>query len=64
MIGGYGQKCPVARSLDVIGEKWTLLILRDLMRKGPLRFQSLETGRRVWLPTHCRPGSKRSRPRA
>jgi DNA-binding HxlR family transcriptional regulator len=44
MIGGYGQKCPVARSLDVIGEKWTLLILRDLMRKGPLRFQSLETG--------------------
>lgn len=44
MTSGYGQKCPVARSLDVIGEKWTLLILRDLMRKGPLRFQSLETG--------------------
>ncbi len=34
----------MARSLDVIGEKWTLLILRDLMRKGPLRFQSLEAG--------------------
>lgn len=34
----------MARSLDVIGEKWTLLILRDLMRKGPLRFQALEAG--------------------
>ena len=44
MTSSYGQKCPVARSLDVIGEKWSLLILRDLMRKGPLRFQDLETG--------------------
>jgi DNA-binding HxlR family transcriptional regulator len=45
MAGGYGQKgCPVARALDVIGEKWSLLILRDLLRKGPLRFQELEAG--------------------
>jgi DNA-binding HxlR family transcriptional regulator len=43
MATGYGQKhCPVARALDVIGEKWTFLILRDLVRKGPLRFQDLE----------------------
>jgi DNA-binding HxlR family transcriptional regulator len=35
---------PVARALDVIGEKWTLLVLRDLFRKGPLRFQELEQG--------------------
>jgi len=28
----------------VIGEKWTLLVLRDLFRKGPLRFQELEQG--------------------
>ena len=34
--------CPIARALDVIGEKWSLLILRDLFRKGPLRFQELE----------------------
>jgi DNA-binding HxlR family transcriptional regulator len=34
MANGYGQKdCPVARALDVIGEKWTLLVLRDLFRK-------------------------------
>jgi DNA-binding HxlR family transcriptional regulator len=44
MRTGYGQDCPVARALDVIGEKWSLLILRDLMRKGPLRFQELEAG--------------------
>jgi DNA-binding HxlR family transcriptional regulator len=45
MTTGYRQKdCPVARALDVIGEKWTLMILRDLLRKGPLRFQDIETG--------------------
>jgi DNA-binding HxlR family transcriptional regulator len=44
MSTGYGQTCPVARALDVIGEKWSLLILRDLLRKGPLRFQELEQG--------------------
>jgi DNA-binding HxlR family transcriptional regulator len=44
MATSYGQTCPVARALDVIGERWSLLILRDLMRKGPLRFQDLEAG--------------------
>jgi DNA-binding HxlR family transcriptional regulator len=45
MSAGYGQEdCPVARALDTIGEKWSLLILRDLLRKGPLRFQELEVG--------------------
>ena len=40
----YGQRCPVARALDVIGERWSLLILRDLTKKGPLRFQEMEAG--------------------
>ena len=45
MANGYGQEdCPVARALDVIGEKWSLLILRDLFRNGPRRFQQLEAG--------------------
>lgn len=45
MTIGYGQPaCPVARALEVIGEKWSLLILRDIHRKGPLRFQDLERG--------------------
>ena len=33
--------CPVASALDVIGEKWTLLILRDLTRNPSRRFQDL-----------------------
>jgi len=41
MAGTYGQRCPVARALDVIGERWSLLILRDLRRLGPMRFQAL-----------------------
>jgi DNA-binding HxlR family transcriptional regulator len=44
MATGYGQRCPVARALDVVGERWSLLILRDLNRKGPQRFQALEEG--------------------
>ena len=44
MANAYGQDCPVARALDVIGEKWSLLVLRDLFRKRPLRFQELEQG--------------------
>lgn len=39
----YGQKgCPVARTLDVIGERWTILILRDLFLEGPRRFQDFQ----------------------
>jgi DNA-binding HxlR family transcriptional regulator len=34
----------VARALDVVGERWSLLILRDLRRQGPLRFQQIERG--------------------
>ena len=44
MATRYGQECPIARALGVIGEKWSLLVLRDLLRKGPLRFQELEAG--------------------
>jgi len=44
MATRYGQSCPVARALDIVGERWSLLILRDLHRKGPLRFQALEQG--------------------
>lgn len=36
------MRCPVARTLDVIGERWSLLILRDLFRFGPRRFQDFE----------------------
>jgi DNA-binding HxlR family transcriptional regulator len=37
---GYQHFCPVARALEVIGEKWSLLIVRDLLA-GPRRFNDL-----------------------
>ncbi|MCB0964857.1 MAG: helix-turn-helix transcriptional regulator [Acidimicrobiales bacterium] len=39
----YDQACPVAGALDLVGERWTLLIVRDLMF-GPLRFTELRAG--------------------
>lgn len=42
MESRYDLACPVARTLDVIGERWTILILRDLFKRGPLRFQDFE----------------------
>lgn len=39
----YGQPCPVAGALDVVGERWTLLIVRDLLF-GALRFSDLRDG--------------------
>src|SRR5579859_10227 len=36
----YGLDCPIARTLDVIGDRWTLLIIRDLLR-GTHKYQDL-----------------------
>ncbi|MFT4628215.1 MAG: DNA-binding HxlR family transcriptional regulator [Myxococcota bacterium] len=39
----YGQLCPMATALDVVGERWTLLLLRELLG-GPARFNALLDG--------------------
>jgi DNA-binding HxlR family transcriptional regulator len=39
----YGQFCPLAKALDVLGERWTLLIVRELL-SGPKRFTDLRKG--------------------
>ena len=39
----YRLLCPIARALDRVGDRWTLLILRDL-HAGPARFSDLQTG--------------------
>jgi len=39
----YGDPCGVARGLDVIGERWSLLVVRDLLL-GPKRFNDLLGG--------------------
>lgn len=40
---GYGQYCPISRALDLLGERWTLLIVRDLL-VGTTRFNELARG--------------------
>lgn len=36
------ERCPVARTLQIIGERWAILILRDLILHGPRKFQDFE----------------------
>lgn len=38
----YGQFCGLARALDLVGERWNLLIVRELL-PGPLRYNELKT---------------------
>src|SRR4030088_2606002 len=39
----YDQACAVAHGLDLIGERWALLVVRDLLL-GPKRFSDLKAG--------------------
>jgi DNA-binding HxlR family transcriptional regulator len=39
----YGQTCAIARALDVVGERWSLLLVRELTL-GPRRYRDLATG--------------------
>ncbi|MFK7987979.1 MAG: winged helix-turn-helix transcriptional regulator [Sandaracinaceae bacterium] len=39
----YGHFCGVAKALDVLGDRWTLLIVRDLLL-GPRRYTDLHVG--------------------
>jgi DNA-binding HxlR family transcriptional regulator len=38
----YDSPCPVARTLNIIGDRWAILILRDFFLYGPRRFQDFE----------------------
>ncbi|HEY1916473.1 MAG TPA: helix-turn-helix domain-containing protein [Streptosporangiaceae bacterium] len=40
----YGQYCSLARALDVVGDRWTLLIFRELLTQGPCRYTDLKDG--------------------
>ena len=37
---GYGRFCPLARALDVVGERWTLIIVQELLKR-PSRYSEL-----------------------
>jgi DNA-binding HxlR family transcriptional regulator len=37
----YEQYCPIAHALDLVGERWSLLIVRELLEEGALRYSDL-----------------------
>jgi DNA-binding HxlR family transcriptional regulator len=50
MARSYSQHCALAHALDVVGERWTLLIVRELLA-GPRRYSDLAAGL-VTVPTN------------
>lgn len=40
----YGQYCAIARALDVVGDRWSLLIVRELLFRGACRYTDLLHG--------------------
>lgn len=40
----YRQRCALAKTLDVIGDRWTLLIVRELLIRGACRYSDLRVG--------------------
>lgn len=49
MSRAYGQPCPIARTLDIVGDRWTLLVIRDLFL-GDTRFTEIRR-RSPGMPT-------------
>ncbi|MBI1424460.1 MAG: transcriptional regulator [Gammaproteobacteria bacterium] len=46
----YGQFCPIAKATEILGEKWTILIIRELLMGGS-RFNELQHGLSLISPT-------------
>ena len=46
----YGQYCPIAKSLELLAERWTLLIVRELLM-GSRRFNDLRRGVPLMAPS-------------
>jgi DNA-binding HxlR family transcriptional regulator len=40
----YGEYCSIAKALDVVGDRWTLLIVRELLIRGGSRYTDLKDG--------------------
>lgn len=49
-MAGYGQFCPVAKATEIVGEKWTLLVLRELLL-GTTRFNDFQRALSRMSPT-------------
>lgn len=46
----YGQFCPIAKAAEILGEKWTILVVRELLM-GSSRFNQLQRGLGLISPT-------------
>ena len=42
-MGGYGQFCPVAKAMELLDERWTMLVVRELLQ-GSRHFNTLQRG--------------------
>jgi len=42
MARKYSMRCSIARTLDIVGDRWTILILRDLFVNHACRFHDFE----------------------
>src|ERR1700749_1816927 len=40
----YDEYCSVAKALDLVGDRWTLLVVRELSLRGPVRYTDLRNG--------------------
>jgi DNA-binding HxlR family transcriptional regulator len=40
----YGQYCALAKALDIVGDRWVLLIVRELLIRGQCRYSDLKAG--------------------
>jgi DNA-binding HxlR family transcriptional regulator len=43
-VRSYSQSCPVAKALDVVGDRWNLLIVRELLLRERCRYTDLRNG--------------------
>ena len=46
---GYASFCPIAKATEILAERWTLLVLRDMLQ-GSRRFSDLRPGRTADVP--------------
>lgn len=47
---GYGQFCPVAKAMEILGERWTALVIREIAA-GSHRFNDLRRGNPLMSPS-------------
>ncbi len=43
-VRSYGEYCSIAKALDVVGDRWTFLIIRELLIRGACRYTDLKDG--------------------